>query len=198
MTMIMGKWSLGDVMPSPKRRRAAIWMSSLDLRRHKSVVMGPTTTNVARGARPGRRMWPRSHSGPNPAPGKLPMIMEIPSMGGQILRDHEMGAGRLIRVFAGRSYPAAVTTNRGVPGDSPVGCAFGVRTPCGPVPGPRGSGARPLGLAPRAGQRRRRLKADEHASPARIAPIPRCGVGAGAERSLRGLPRPATGTSRRP
>src|SRR6516164_1821802 len=77
-------------------------MSSLDQRRHKSVVVGPTTTNVARGARPGRRMWPRSHSGPNPAPGKLPMIMEIPSMGGQILRDHEMGAGRLIRVFAGR------------------------------------------------------------------------------------------------
>src|SRR6516225_8597854 len=77
----------------------------------------------------------------------LAMITEVRLLGGQILRDHEMGAGRLIRVFAGRSYPAAVTTNRGVPGDSPVGCAFGVRTPCGPVPGPRGSGARPLGLA---------------------------------------------------
>ena len=33
------------------------------------------------GARPGRRMWPRSHSGPNPAAGKLPMIMEVAAVG---------------------------------------------------------------------------------------------------------------------
>src|SRR6516162_2745416 len=56
-------------------------MSSLVQRRHKSVVVGPTTTNEARGARPGRRMWPRSHSGPNPAAGKLPMIMEVAAVG---------------------------------------------------------------------------------------------------------------------
>jgi len=39
-------------------------------RRRKNVVMGPITTNAARGARPSRRIWPRSHSGLGPLTGK--------------------------------------------------------------------------------------------------------------------------------
>ena len=38
-------------------------------------------TNVDRGARPGRRVWPGSHNGPRPSAREFLTVMEVPPVG---------------------------------------------------------------------------------------------------------------------
>jgi hypothetical protein len=62
-------------------------MSWLVHRRQKSVVVGPFTTNAPGVGRPGRHIWPRSHSSPGPSAGAAFVSLRAPFLPFQALNE---------------------------------------------------------------------------------------------------------------
>src|SRR5215469_233018 len=75
--VIMANWPLGHGTPGPEARFAAMGMSWLAHRRQKSVVVGPTTTNAARGRTSRQAHLAQKSQQPRPPAGGSLMIMEF-------------------------------------------------------------------------------------------------------------------------